>query len=152
MHGHGSRPHLCLFPDCDRAQEGNGFPRRYNLFDHMKRVHDFTGPVLDPSPTGTQSTVPAPRKVSRKRRSTADEGAERKPKAPKISHEQQLREQRTEIQQEFLRLKENAVEMLKQIDTRSFMEKQHSQLNQFLDQLFNASSRFRATYKENLGG
>ena len=43
MHGHGPKPHLCFFKDCERAQEDNGFPRRWNLFDHMKRVHDFTG-------------------------------------------------------------------------------------------------------------
>lgn len=43
MHGHGPKPHLCYFKDCDRAQEDNGFPRRWNLFDHMKRVHDFAG-------------------------------------------------------------------------------------------------------------
>ena len=44
MHGHGEKPHLCSFPDCDRSVLGNGFPRRWNLFDHMKRVHDYTGP------------------------------------------------------------------------------------------------------------
>ncbi|KAF2765410.1 hypothetical protein EJ03DRAFT_280072 [Teratosphaeria nubilosa] len=40
MHGHGDRPHLCYYPGCERGIPGNGFPRRYNLFDHMKRVHD----------------------------------------------------------------------------------------------------------------
>ena len=40
MHGHGDRPHLCTYNGCERGISGNGFPRRYNLFDHMKRVHD----------------------------------------------------------------------------------------------------------------
>ncbi|KAK3673485.1 hypothetical protein LTR78_006719 [Recurvomyces mirabilis] len=40
MHGHGDRPHLCYYTGCERGMPGNGFPRRYNLFDHMKRVHD----------------------------------------------------------------------------------------------------------------
>ena len=40
LHGHGERPHLCQYVGCDRAVEGKGFPRRYNLYDHMKRVHD----------------------------------------------------------------------------------------------------------------
>jgi len=40
MHGHGDRPHLCYYEGCERGVSGNGFPRRYNLFDHMKRVHD----------------------------------------------------------------------------------------------------------------
>ena len=43
MHGHGEKPHLCYFSECDRSIAGNGFPRRWNLFDHMKRVHDYTG-------------------------------------------------------------------------------------------------------------
>lgn len=40
MHGHGDRPNLCIYPGCDRGVLGNGFPRKYNLLDHMKRVHD----------------------------------------------------------------------------------------------------------------
>lgn len=43
MHGHGLKPHLCTYADCERSLPGYGFPRRYNLFDHMKRVHDYTG-------------------------------------------------------------------------------------------------------------
>ncbi|PGH08340.1 hypothetical protein AJ79_06027 [Helicocarpus griseus UAMH5409] len=42
MHGHGENPHLCHFPTCERSVPGNGFPRRWNLHDHMKRVHDYT--------------------------------------------------------------------------------------------------------------
>ncbi|KAF2858412.1 hypothetical protein K470DRAFT_207402, partial [Piedraia hortae CBS 480.64] len=37
MHGYGANPHLCFYPGCER--QIRGFPRRYNLFDHMKRVH-----------------------------------------------------------------------------------------------------------------
>ena len=55
MHGHGPKPHLCFFKDCDRAQEDNGFPRRWNLFDHMKRVHEFAG--TEPS---NKSNSPSP--------------------------------------------------------------------------------------------
>ena len=40
-HGHGSKPYLCQFPDCERAAEDNGFPRSWNLIDHMERVHDY---------------------------------------------------------------------------------------------------------------
>jgi hypothetical protein len=55
FHGHGD-PHLCLFEGCDRSVPGYGFPRRWNLFDHMKRVHEY--PVCEQpnspetSPTG----------------------------------------------------------------------------------------------------
>lgn len=45
LHNHGVNPFLCKFPDCDRAREGNGFPRRWNQRDHMKRVHDYIEPT-----------------------------------------------------------------------------------------------------------
>jgi hypothetical protein len=41
MHNHGMHPYLCDFPDCERAKPGNGFPRRWNRRDHMKRVHGY---------------------------------------------------------------------------------------------------------------
>ena len=56
MHGHGDKPHLCTYTDCERSIPGNGFPRRWNLFDHMKRVHDYTGPA---SSTGSTSPTPS---------------------------------------------------------------------------------------------
>ena len=59
MHGHGEKPHLCWFPDCDRSVSGNGFPRRWNLFDHMKRVHDHTGHT-----SSNESNSPSPSSVS----------------------------------------------------------------------------------------
>ncbi|KAJ9605485.1 hypothetical protein H2200_010142 [Cladophialophora chaetospira] len=40
-HTHGMNPYLCKFPDCERAREGMGFPRRWNQRDHMKRVHQY---------------------------------------------------------------------------------------------------------------
>lgn len=70
MHGHGEKPHLCIFKDCDRSAEDNGFPRRWNLFDHMKRVHDYDPPNKDASPpssTGSRSPPP-PRDAHKKRR------------------------------------------------------------------------------------
>ena len=38
MHFYGKNPHLCHYAGCDRAVEG--FPRRWNLNDHMRRVHE----------------------------------------------------------------------------------------------------------------
>lgn len=43
MHGHGAKPFLCKFEGCERAHENHGFPRRWNLLDHMKRVHGYSG-------------------------------------------------------------------------------------------------------------
>lgn len=50
MHGHGHRPNLCLWPDCERSKPDHGFPRRYNLLDHMKRVHGHNGGSEDAPP------------------------------------------------------------------------------------------------------
>lgn len=37
-------PYICKFDGCERSVDGNGFPRRWNLNDHMKRVHDYVEP------------------------------------------------------------------------------------------------------------
>lgn len=74
MHGHGDRPHLCFYSGCERGVSGNGFPRRYNLYDHMRRVHDHKD-----EPTHQDATAPGTQRKtgSRKRRasSTSDEPA-----------------------------------------------------------------------------
>ena len=73
MHGHGAKPHLCSYKDCERAIPGNGFPRRYNLFDHMKRVHDYKVPPSPPLPPadGTHRRTKPKAQNSRKRKSSA---------------------------------------------------------------------------------
>ena len=45
MHGHGDKPYLCTYEGCDRSLAGNGFPRHWNLRDHMRRVHNDPGPT-----------------------------------------------------------------------------------------------------------
>lgn len=45
MHGHGDRPHLCTHKGCERSIPGNGFPRSWNLQDHMKRIHKDLAPT-----------------------------------------------------------------------------------------------------------
>lgn len=44
MHGHGDKPYLCTSEGCERSIVGNGFPRHWNLRDHMRRVHNDPGP------------------------------------------------------------------------------------------------------------
>ncbi|KAI1115099.1 hypothetical protein F5Y14DRAFT_145787 [Nemania sp. NC0429] len=46
MHGHGDKPYLCTYEGCERAISGNGFPRQWNLRDHMRRVHNDNGNSL----------------------------------------------------------------------------------------------------------
>ncbi|KUI59194.1 Zinc finger protein ZIC 5 [Cytospora mali] len=55
MHGHGDKPYLCTYEGCDRAVPGNGFPRNWNLRDHMRRVHNDNGSSLS-----TRSGPPSP--------------------------------------------------------------------------------------------
>ncbi|KAK5294409.1 hypothetical protein LTR16_001344 [Cryomyces antarcticus] len=91
MHGHGARPHLCTFNDCDRAVPGNGFPRRYNLYDHMKRVHDYSGSMspIGRSPPDAAASVPAKRqRPGRKRKVsvTAEGSTDKRPKSAADTH------------------------------------------------------------------
>ncbi|KAK5664070.1 hypothetical protein OQA88_284 [Cercophora sp. LCS_1] len=53
MHGHGEKPYLCTYEGCERSQPGHGFPRQWNLRDHMRRVHNDNG-------TTTQAASPPP--------------------------------------------------------------------------------------------
>jgi hypothetical protein len=68
LHGHGENPHLCYFPGCERAQDRNGFPRKWNLKDHMKRVHGWEESD-DSLSSGSQPAVPQkPGNNTRKRK------------------------------------------------------------------------------------
>lgn len=76
LHGHGTKPFLCPYEDCDRAQHGNGFPRQWNLRDHMKRVHNDTGSGFNDSTENEPLepvTRPQPSSVGRKRKTEASQ-------------------------------------------------------------------------------
>lgn len=91
MHGHGDRPHLCFYTGCERGLSGNGFPRRYNLFDHMKRVHDHREDTSTglPSPDTVNADVAQKKSASRKRKApssaTSDSAAQRRRTSPHIT-------------------------------------------------------------------
>ncbi|KAL2818884.1 hypothetical protein BJX63DRAFT_419033 [Aspergillus granulosus] len=78
LHGHGDNPHLCLFEGCDRSIPGYGFPRRWNLFDHMRRVHDYASSERPSSPDASPTSGSTKKKEStgRKRRVTGVSGAQ----------------------------------------------------------------------------
>lgn len=63
MHFYGKNPHRCHYAGCDRAIEG--FPRRWNLHDHMRRVHkhDASQP-MDAKDDCSDYEVPSKRKGS----------------------------------------------------------------------------------------
>jgi len=80
MHGHGDRPHLCYYPGCERGILGNGFPRRYNLFDHMKRVHDHKEEPTQPS----QDSQGQRKVAGRKRKAPSSSSSEPAPRRAKV--------------------------------------------------------------------
>ncbi|UPL00388.1 hypothetical protein LCI18_011322 [Fusarium solani-melongenae] len=45
LHGYGDKPFICPQEGCERATPGNGFPRRWNLVDHMRRRHKLNAPI-----------------------------------------------------------------------------------------------------------
>jgi hypothetical protein len=116
MHGHGARPHLCHFRDCERAVPGHGFPRRYNLFDHMKRVHQYDGPTTESSPT-TTSGQPQRKPVSRKRKASTEETGEKRQKVAKFTAEQQRQQAREQMTQQFLSKKQLLIDMLNNLSS-----------------------------------
>ena len=79
MHGHGDKPYLCTYEGCERGATGNGFPRHWNLRDHMRRVHNDPGPAKSnasgsPPP---QASGPARGKNKRKADTTDPPAAEK---------------------------------------------------------------------------
>lgn len=71
MHGHGDKPFLCTYEGCERGAPGNGFPRHWNLRDHMKRVHNDPGPAKS-----NASGSPPPSGSARGKKRKADEKLE----------------------------------------------------------------------------
>ncbi|KAI1337743.1 hypothetical protein F5Y15DRAFT_417534 [Xylariaceae sp. FL0016] len=69
MHGHGDKPYLCTYEGCDRAVHGNGFPRQWNLRDHMRRVHNDNGSSLahgsSPSAQGSSHSTKGRKRKSK---------------------------------------------------------------------------------------
>lgn len=60
MHGHGEKPYLCTYEGCERSTAGHGFPRQWNLRDHMRRVHNDNGTLAAPAsppPSGAATTA-----------------------------------------------------------------------------------------------
>ncbi|EEY20912.1 conserved hypothetical protein [Verticillium alfalfae VaMs.102] len=66
MHGHGDKPFLCSYDGCDRALPGNGFPRQWNLRDHMRRVHNDSRIPGSPTSSTTGHTQQAAKSRKRK--------------------------------------------------------------------------------------
>lgn len=86
MHGHGDKPFLCTYEGCDRSTPGCGFPRQWNLRDHMRRVHNDNGaptqPVAPSSPPASGTNASKGRK---RKKDTQDNSIGRKSSSTKTS-------------------------------------------------------------------
>lgn len=74
MHGHGDKPYQCTYEGCDRSLAGNGFPRHWNLRDHMRRVHNDPGPTKS-STSGSPPPSNTPARGRNKRKAEVSEAA-----------------------------------------------------------------------------
>lgn len=75
MHGHGDKPYLCSYEGCDRALPGNGFPRNWNLRDHMRRVHNDNGSSVQAKASSPPPTSRKESSKGRKRKNDISESA-----------------------------------------------------------------------------
>jgi hypothetical protein len=146
MHGHGARPHLCHFRDCERAVPGHGFPRRYNLFDHMKRVHQYDGPTTESSPTATSGQVPR-KAVSRKRKASTEDSGEKRQKVAKVTAEQQRQQAREQMTQQFLSKKQLLIDIISNLSSPNDL-RDDIQLTKEVVGLHDICAK----YRENYGG
>jgi len=124
MHGHGARPNLCHYVDCERSVTGHGFPRRYNLFDHMRRVHGWQGDKeeastsMDGPGSGSRKARGQKRKVASG--STGDKKVEKKMKVNKAAQQQQQRDrQRARLSQEWSLKKQTIADFLANLNELS---------------------------------
>lgn len=88
MHGHGDKPFLCTYEGCERSNPGCGFPRQWNLRDHMRRVHnDDCVPNAPPPVSASASAPPASGSSSTKgrkrKKDTSESAAGKKSSSPK---------------------------------------------------------------------
>ena len=143
MHGHGDKPYPCRYEDCDRSIEGNGFPRRWNLLDHMKRVHSDSGPPSAgcASPSTSSASSPPPAKVaiaSRKKRlkSAFETVSFKRPKpsravcklAPKVELEPSLLSKgktKQQMQKQCKQQQMGVAEPLDDLNSQGFLDYQH---------------------------
>ncbi|KAK0109844.1 hypothetical protein ONS95_002515 [Cadophora gregata] len=81
LHGHGDKPFLCTYDSCERGLPGNGFPRHWNLRDHMKRVHNDPGQAQ--SKSNASASPPPSGSIKNKKRKADSVESSVMYKAPK---------------------------------------------------------------------
>jgi hypothetical protein len=93
MHGHGEKPFLCEYENCERALVGNGFPRHWNLRDHMRRVHNDPGAPKSSSSGGSPPPAVTAATSSRSKKRKHDKpSSTSQDKSDKVSKSRSKRE------------------------------------------------------------
>jgi hypothetical protein len=152
LHGHGDNPHLCLWEGCDRSIPGFGFPRRWNLYDHMRRVHDYTSSERHSSPeTSPIGTPPKKKETSRKRKVTGPTPAptmkrtrsvHSQPGSAKATQSSAQHGQRLQnAERNYQKCRERLVEELRNISPQD--TSMHEKVNASLQELFTLGLNYR---------
>ncbi|KAI8930563.1 hypothetical protein NX059_012173 [Plenodomus lindquistii] len=110
VHGPSSGPHLCEYKGCERAAVGHGFARRYNLLDHMKRVHQHESSAAI-QPPATHRPV-RPTVSMRKRKASTTDTEDQRQRAAKHSCAQQVESHREQLTHAFCMEKQRIIDIL----------------------------------------
>jgi hypothetical protein len=70
MHGYDDKPYLCTVAGCERGMVGNGFPRQWNVRDHLRRCHGVESRRASSSP----EREPATERGEKRRRPVKEDG------------------------------------------------------------------------------
>ena len=86
MHGHGEKPYLCTYEGCERSIAGHGFPRQWNLRDHMRRVHNDSGTTAQPASPPASGATTSTRGRKRKNDTQEKQSSQEKPSSRKSAN------------------------------------------------------------------
>lgn len=118
MHGHGDKPYLCTYEGCERGASGNGFPRHWNLRDHMRRVHNDPGPTRS-SASGSPSppSIGSVRGKNKRKAESTDTATVGKP-VKKVANAEVIacRPKEPSLVDHYQQSKRRLLEVVKQLD------------------------------------
>ncbi|KAK4239852.1 hypothetical protein C8A03DRAFT_42554 [Achaetomium macrosporum] len=86
MHGHGEKPYRCTYEGCERSIPGHGFPRQWNLRDHMRRVHNDNGTTAQPPSPPASGPTTSTRGRKRKNEAPEKQTSQEKPTSRKSTN------------------------------------------------------------------
>lgn len=115
MHGHGDKPFLCTYEGCERGAPGNGFPRHWNLRDHMRRVHNDSGTAKSASVSPPAFNLPV-RGRNKRKTEAADSTSEDKVKRVATGDAVARQLQEPSLVDHYHQSKRKLLDVVKQLD------------------------------------